>query len=33
VPAWLHDREMAPDLLAAEELLRDGIDEHIADLR
>ncbi len=32
VPAWHEDREMAPDLAAAEELLRGGLDGHLAEL-
>ncbi len=32
LPPWRHDREMAPDLLAAEELLNGGIDEHLVNL-
>lgn len=29
VPAWHEDREMAPDLAAAEELLRGALDDHL----
>jgi histidine ammonia-lyase len=32
VPPWTHDREMAPDLLAAEDYLREAVDEHLAGL-
>ncbi|HEX5760541.1 MAG TPA: histidine ammonia-lyase, partial [Thermoanaerobaculia bacterium] len=32
VPVWTEDREMAPDLAAAEELLRGGLDAHLEDL-
>ena len=32
VPAWTEDREMAPDLAAAEALLVAGVEEHIEGL-
>jgi histidine ammonia-lyase len=32
VPAWHEDREMAPDLAAAEDLLRAGLDGHLEGL-
>jgi histidine ammonia-lyase len=32
VGPWRHDREMAPDLAAAEELANGGLDEHLAGL-
>jgi histidine ammonia-lyase len=32
IARWDEDREMAPDLAAAEELLRDGIDPHLQEL-
>lgn len=32
IPSWEEDREMAPDLLLAEELLREEIDQHLREL-
>lgn len=32
IPAWEEDREMAPDLALAEDLLREGIDAHLQEL-
>jgi histidine ammonia-lyase len=32
VPVWTEDREMAPDLAAAEALLGAGVEEHIEGL-
>jgi histidine ammonia-lyase len=32
IPSWDEDREMAPDLLLAEELLREEIDQHLQEL-
>jgi histidine ammonia-lyase len=32
IAGWDEDREMAPDLAAAEEFVREGIDPHLQDL-
>ncbi len=32
IPSWEEDREMSPDLLLAEELLREEIDQHLREL-